>query len=145
MNNEGLYKNNKDAPYATEETIHFSVRVLLGTGLRSCPALKKYGTVLQTSAASAKSVEWRLYRRDGTPTAIRLPEETFSPLERELLETWMEEERRVRGKQHVTPVFATLLLTFSRPRQTRYQHFCRITERSGCCTCRRADFCARDV
>lgn len=85
------------APVATGETMHFSVRVLLGTGLRSCPALRKYGTKIEQLDGKT-GVKWHLHHKTGMPTKIDLPEEHFSDSERQLLETWMKKERRESGK-----------------------------------------------
>jgi hypothetical protein len=94
MDTSGLYRNSKAEPVATNETVHWTVRVLLGTGLRECAALKKYATKIENGT----SVIWRLYSRKNVQTAIQLPEDEFSPLESELLVSWMKAEGDCNGK-----------------------------------------------
>jgi hypothetical protein len=69
MNTRGLYRNPKDTPVATNETMHWTVRVLLGTGLRECTALKKYAAEIEDDVG----VKWNLYSRKNVQTAIHLP------------------------------------------------------------------------
>ncbi|KAE8440705.1 hypothetical protein EG329_006791 [Mollisiaceae sp. DMI_Dod_QoI] len=88
MNTSGLHKNPKSNPARTDETIHWTVRVLLGQGLRKCPALKKYATSIDNNM----KLTWNLYSKKGAPTAIQLDEAEFSDLERDLLSSWMEAE-----------------------------------------------------
>lgn len=92
MNNQGPYRTAKTVPVATGETIHFSVRVLLGTGLRLCPTLSKYSTKIEQLDGETK-VRWHLHSKSVSHTKIDLPEEHFSDSERRLLESWMTGER----------------------------------------------------
>ena len=97
MNNKGPYRTSKTVPVATGETIHFSVRVLLGTGLRSCPTLRKYSTEIEQLEGETK-VRWHLHSKTESRAKIELPEEYFSDYESQLLESWIEEERGRSGK-----------------------------------------------
>ena len=81
---EGARKIPKDAPVSTNETIHFTVRVLLGTHLRTCPSLAKYRTSIDNNV-----VTWRLTRKNGNETRTCLREETFTPQEEGLLMQWL--------------------------------------------------------
>ena len=101
MNNQGPYRTSKTVPVATGETIHFSVRVLLGTGLRSCPTLSKYSTKIEQLDGET-TVGWHLHSKSVSHTKIDLPEEPFSDFERRLLESWMGGERRRSSKVHVS-------------------------------------------
>lgn len=58
---------------------------------------EKYATTIEDSDAR-REVTWRLYTKKGAETGIQLPEEEFTDLERELLETWMNAERREEGE-----------------------------------------------
>lgn len=94
MDTRGLYRNSKAMPVSTKETVHWTVRVLLGKGLRECAALKKYATKVENDT----SVIWSLCSRKNDPTTIRLPEDEFSPLEHKLLKFWMQAEGGGNGK-----------------------------------------------
>lgn len=77
---KGVRKIAKDEPVSTNETIHFSVRVLLGTRSRTCPALANYKTNIVNN-----EVIWRLSRKNGNETRTTLREETFTQVEEDLL------------------------------------------------------------
>jgi len=85
MNARGLYRNSKDYPVPTKETMHWTVRVLLGLHLRECPALHKYSTKLEGESR----IIWTLHiSRQKRETAIKLYEDEFSKLEHDLLISW---------------------------------------------------------
>ncbi|KAF2817752.1 uncharacterized protein BDZ99DRAFT_374890 [Mytilinidion resinicola] len=88
MNTHGLYRNPKTVPISTNETIHWTVRVLLGLGLRECPALRKYSTKLQNGTG----IVWTLHSKGNVPRAVELREDEFCALEKDLLESWMKAE-----------------------------------------------------
>jgi hypothetical protein len=94
MDTSGPRRNPKANPVPTEETVHWTVRVLLGIGLRECAALKKYATRIENGTSAI----WSLYSRKNVETAIRLPEDKFSGLEGDLLESWIQAEGGENGK-----------------------------------------------
>ena len=113
MNNQGPYRNSKIVPVATGETIHFSVRVLLCTGLRSCPTLSKYSTEIEPLDGETK-VRWHLHSKSVSHAKIDLPEEHFSDSERRLLESWMREEHKQSGKMSGISITLYKVMTFYR-------------------------------
>lgn len=88
MNTHGLYKHSKDTKISTNETIHWSVRVLCGLGLRECPALRKYYTEFHDDT----DVIWRLNSKQILPLAVQLREGEFREREKDLLKSWMASE-----------------------------------------------------
>jgi hypothetical protein len=109
MNDKGLSRNEKSNPVETNETIHFSVRVLLGAGLRTCSALQKYATIISDSR-----VTWELLHTDGKETSIQLREEEFGLAEHTLLENWMRQENEMRCKHSLLVVKLMLTLVARR-------------------------------
>ena len=90
MSENGLNRNPKDKPKRTNESIHSSVRILLGTTLWDCEALKKYDRV---STTDPSSIIWRLLHKDGKATRIQLPEESFCDSQRRILYNWMKAQK----------------------------------------------------
>lgn len=94
----GSEVNSKDHPEPTNETIHFSVRVLLSSSLWRCEALTKYRLINADS-----TVIWKLLHKNGKETKIQLPEETLGPTERDLLTGWMQAEMGKRKRSGQGP------------------------------------------
>ncbi|CZR67961.1 uncharacterized protein PAC_17860 [Phialocephala subalpina] len=97
MSEKGLLRNSKSNPTPTNETIHFTVRILLGTGRRTCAAMKKYHTSIVD-----KRVSWHLRTKRGRGTGICLAEDGFGDQERRLLRLWMDAEKDSVGTTSIT-------------------------------------------
>ena len=87
----GLAPNPKDKPVPTNEKIHYTVRVLLASGLWECGALTKYKRTTENS-----TVNWTLLHKDQRETKIHLSEDPYCKEERDLLESWMKAENEKR-------------------------------------------------
>ena len=91
MSEEGLDINPKYNPVPTNETIHYTVRVLLASGLWECGALTKYEMTTENS-----TVNWTLLHKDKRKTEIHLSEDPYCIEEQDLLENWMKAENEKR-------------------------------------------------
>ena len=95
MNENGLAINPKAKPEPTNETIHYTVRVLLASGLWECRALTKYKMTIENS-----TVNWTLLHKDKRETKIHLSEDPYCEEEQNLLENWMRAENEKRKAEN---------------------------------------------
>ena len=91
MDEDGLKPNKKDAPVPTNETIHYTVRVLLASSFWECRALTKF----QITPGNPTDT-WTLLHKNTKETKIHLSEDPYCQEERELLENWMKVENKKR-------------------------------------------------
>ncbi|KAL8787477.1 MAG: hypothetical protein Q9195_007769 [Heterodermia aff. obscurata] len=89
MCEKGLVRNPKDKPEVTQETIHFTVRILLETTLWTCSALKKYSR----KESADELPKWTLKDKNRKETKIQLSEEPICETQFSILNEWMQAQK----------------------------------------------------